>query len=89
MPEQSTENRRMAGNKELDFLLTAEEKLVLDLIAEGLTNREIATDLHMNPATVKRHTRKILDRLHLQNRVQAAVYHVRCMHRLPVGRFEK
>ena len=57
--------------------LTAQERKVLDLVAEAKTNKEIACDLKISPATVKRHLENILRKLQLRNRVDAAVYAVR------------
>ncbi len=57
--------------------LTAREIQVLELIVQGQTNREIATALSIAEDTVKIHLRNILEKLHLQNRIQAAVYAVR------------
>lgn len=57
--------------------LTSREINVLSLIAEGKTNKEIADELVISENTVKIHLRNILDKLHLQNRIQAAVYAVR------------
>lgn len=57
--------------------LTAQERKVLDRVAEGETNKEIACRLKISPATVKRHLENILKKLQLRNRVEAAVYSVR------------
>ncbi|MBI5029404.1 MAG: response regulator transcription factor [Chloroflexi bacterium] len=57
--------------------LTAREVEVLQLVASGETNREIATKLSITENTVKMHLRNILDKLHLQNRIQATAYAVR------------
>lgn len=57
--------------------LTARETMILQFVAEGLTNKEIATTLVISENTVKIHLRNILEKLHLQNRIQAAVYAVR------------
>lgn len=57
--------------------LTTREISILQLVAEGKTNREIASDLYISENTVKIHLRNILEKLHLQNRIQAAVYAVR------------
>lgn len=54
--------------------LTAREREVLNLVGKGLTNREIARALYITENTVKIHLRNILEKLHLQNRVQAATY---------------
>jgi DNA-binding NarL/FixJ family response regulator len=57
--------------------LTPRESNVLQLVAEGKTNKEIAAILFLSENTVKIHLRNILDKLHLQNRIQVAVYAVR------------
>jgi DNA-binding NarL/FixJ family response regulator len=57
--------------------LTNREIQVLELIVQGETNKEIATALSIAEDTVKIHLRNILEKLHLQNRIQAAVYAVR------------
>jgi DNA-binding NarL/FixJ family response regulator len=57
--------------------LTSREIEVLQLVAEGLTNKEIAAALVISENTVKIHLKNILEKLHLQNRIQAAVYAVR------------
>ena len=51
---------------------TAWEKKVLQLLATGLTNKEIGVRLDMAENTVKNHLKNILAKLHLQSRVQAA-----------------
>lgn len=56
--------------------ITEREQEVLNLIARGLTNREIGEKLHIAENTVKNHVRSILDKLHLANRAQAAAYAV-------------
>lgn len=57
--------------------LTARERQVLELLAGGKANKEIAFTLKISENTVKNHLRNILEKLHLQNRVQAALYAVR------------
>ena len=57
--------------------LTPREIEVLERVVEGATNREIAEVLTITENTVKIHLRNILEKLHLQNRIQAAVYAVR------------
>ncbi|MBI4787685.1 MAG: response regulator transcription factor [Chloroflexi bacterium] len=53
--------------------LSERELEVLHCLADGLTNRQIAEKLTISEHTVKRHLRNILAKLHLQNRVQAAL----------------
>jgi DNA-binding NarL/FixJ family response regulator len=62
---------------EPDRELTAREQQVLQLVAQGRTNREIADKLVVSENTVKNHLRNILAKLHLENRVQAAAYALR------------
>jgi NarL family two-component system response regulator LiaR len=57
--------------------LTAREVQVLALIAQGRSNKEIAGDLEIAEKTVKTHVGNILQKLHLADRTQAALYAVR------------
>jgi len=56
-----------------DPRLTDREREVLDLVARGLTNKEIAVVLSISENTVRAHLRNILDKLHVHNRTQAAL----------------
>ncbi len=57
--------------------LTRREEETLRLIARGLTNQEIAAKLGVHERTVAKYVSNILDKLHLANRTQAALYAVR------------
>jgi DNA-binding NarL/FixJ family response regulator len=56
--------------------LTPRETQILQLVAEGKSNKDIADELVISENTVKIHIRNILEKLHLKNRIQAAVYAV-------------
>jgi two-component system nitrate/nitrite response regulator NarL len=66
--------------------LTPRETEILELVAEGLSNKEIAARLTITEGTVKNHVHNALERLHLSNRTQAAAYVVRHGHRVPPSR---
>ncbi len=57
--------------------LSARELEVLDLVAEGLSNQEIAARLVISERTARNHVGSILAKLHLANRTQAALYALR------------
>jgi DNA-binding NarL/FixJ family response regulator len=57
--------------------LTERELEVLKLVAQGMSNREIAEQLFISENTVKNHVRNILEKLHLHSRMEAVVYAVR------------
>lgn len=57
--------------------LTGRELEVLHLVAQGMSNQEIAAQLVISEATVRTHFNNILAKLHLANRVQAALYALR------------
>ena len=54
--------------------LTPREVQVLVCLAQGLANSQIANELSVSVRTVSAHIRNILDKLHLANRTQAALY---------------
>jgi DNA-binding NarL/FixJ family response regulator len=70
-------NPGVANAQEILDELTDREMMILQLVTEGKTNGEIASALVISENTVKIHVRNILEKLHLQNRIQAAVYAVR------------
>jgi DNA-binding NarL/FixJ family response regulator len=57
--------------------LTEREHQILELLVEGLSNAEIAGQVYLSENTVKKHVRNILEKLHSNNRVEAAVYAIR------------
>jgi two-component system, NarL family, nitrate/nitrite response regulator NarL len=57
--------------------LTPREAEILGLVANGLSNKEIAARLTITEGTVKNHVHNALEKLHLSNRVQAAAFAVR------------
>jgi len=57
--------------------LTAREMEVLRLVARGMNNRDIASELFISENTVKNHIRNMLEKLQLHSRMEAVVYAVR------------
>jgi two-component system, NarL family, response regulator DevR len=68
--------RRAANTDERLSSLTERERDVLELIAEGLTNREIAQRLFYSEKTVKNNVSSLLRKLGLERRTQAAVFRI-------------
>ncbi len=54
--------------------LTARERQVIDLLSEGLSNKEIATRLHIAIHTVKSHVHNVLEKLALRSRLEVAAF---------------
>ena len=63
---------QQTGTVTLEGLLSAREQDVLRLLAEGLTDREIATALAISPRTVESHVSSVLRKLGVRNRAEAA-----------------
>ncbi len=63
--------------QETEANLSPREGEVLQLVAQGATNKKIAESLFISENTVKTHLRNIMEKLHLVNRSQAAAYAVK------------
>jgi RNA polymerase sigma factor (sigma-70 family) len=63
--------------EEANANLSPREGEVLQLVAQGATNKEIAESLFISENTVKTHLKSIMEKLHLANRSQAAAYAVK------------
>ena len=57
--------------------LSPQEERVLALVAEGLTNKEIATTLRLSDKTVKNYLANVFQKLHISRRAQAAAFFVK------------
>jgi len=58
-------------------LLTSREREILQLLAEGKANKEVATDLNISPYTVETHRSHIMEKLNLHNPAELILYAVR------------
>lgn len=56
---------------------TEREKEIIKLISEGLSNKEIAGNLHISEGTVKNYISSILDKTYLEHRTQIAIYYLK------------
>ncbi|MED4653825.1 response regulator [Bacillus pseudomycoides] len=70
------EEKQESSNIHVD-VLTARENEVLQLLAKGMSNKEIASVLVITEKTVKAHVSSILGKLNLSDRTQAALYAVK------------
>lgn len=57
--------------------LTAAEKNIISLIADGLSNKEIAGRLYLSEGTIKNYVTEILDKLNLRDRTQIAIFYLK------------
>ncbi|MFF2042897.1 response regulator [Kitasatospora sp. NPDC058170] len=70
------ERLRDGGEKEDERLsqLTKQERRILDLIGEGMTNRQIGNELHLAEKTVKNYVSSLLAKMGMERRTQAAAF---------------
>ncbi|MEZ4801874.1 MAG: response regulator transcription factor [Gelidibacter sp.] len=61
----------MASQNKLTADLTTREREILDLVAKGQMNKEVASTLDITPGTVKKHIQNIYEKLHVNTRVEA------------------
>jgi len=71
------EGRRVSTPSAPEPSLTAREIQIMQLVADGLSNKEIGVRLSITEGTVKNHVHNALEKLQLENRIQAAAYVVR------------
>lgn len=67
----------VAAPQPAEPVLTRRELEIMQLVAQGLSNKQIANRLVITEGTVKNHVHNALEKLHLSNRIQAAAYIVR------------
>ncbi|MET0133924.1 MAG: response regulator transcription factor [Kibdelosporangium sp.] len=73
-------NRLRGGEDQKDpryATLSPQERRVLDLIAEGMTNRQIASTLYLAEKTIKNYVSSLLHKLGFERRTEAAIYATR------------
>ena len=61
-------------NKNIEYMLTIREEEVIDEVAKGLTNRDIANKLDVTEFTVKKHISNVLNKLNLKNRKDIIIH---------------
>ncbi|MDF2567400.1 MAG: degU 2 [Oscillospiraceae bacterium] len=68
----------MSGQREIDLLeynINEREKEVIELVAKGFSNKEIADTLYLSEGTIRNYLSTILDKLELRDRTQLAVFY--------------
>lgn len=70
-PEPAFAARGRGARSRVDSLITAREREILGLMADGMTNNQIAQTLVLSEGTVKSHVKRILRKLHVSNRAEA------------------
>jgi DNA-binding NarL/FixJ family response regulator len=70
-------NIKSVPKKEIDLGLSSRELDILNLVAEGLNNKEISERLYLGEGTVRNYISNMLDKLELRDRTQLAIYYYR------------
>ncbi len=68
----------MKQQEEFDFSahgISEKEREIMELVAEGLSNKEIAARLYLSEGTVRNYLSTLLDKLSLRDRTQLAIYY--------------
>ncbi len=73
----SVTSSKAGRSAQADTSLSPREEEILRLVAEGASNKDIASSLFITENTVKSHMRNIMGKLHLKNRYQAVAYAAR------------
>jgi DNA-binding CsgD family transcriptional regulator len=60
--------------------LSPRQKRVIELVAEGLTNRDVAEQLGISPGVVRNHLYRIYDKVGISNRVELALWYEARVH---------
>jgi len=68
-----TKNNKLIQHQNVIDTLTKRERQVLEEIAKGLSNKAIASNLFLSEKTIKHHVSNIFHKLHVKNRVEAAL----------------
>lgn len=76
-PSTTAPDQKITPNSESATVLSDREREVLQLISEGCSNQEIANQLYLSLGTIKSYVRMILNKLSVDDRVQAAAKAVR------------
>ncbi|MBI5666269.1 MAG: response regulator transcription factor [Nitrospirae bacterium] len=74
---ESLVNQTTPSNRKAFSLLTEREREVLQLISEGKSTKQIATDLHVSAKTVESHRRQVMGKLNIRNVAELTKYAIR------------
>jgi DNA-binding NarL/FixJ family response regulator len=77
LAEDYTQQLKQKSLEDSYLLLTAREKEILQLLAEGKSNKEVAVLLNLSPYTVETHRNHVLQKLNLHNTAELVLYAVR------------